>query len=88
MVTNDGGNTGIGGALTDTDTVAINLQHQLIRHARTMTAHSRRLPGQDIASTRSAGCDTITFNFRLVDATVRYVGNTVIIDGPAAATRC
>ena len=29
MVTNDGGNTGIGGPLTDTDTVAINLHTHL-----------------------------------------------------------
>jgi hypothetical protein len=30
--------------------------------------------------------DTITFNFRLTDATVRYVGNIVIIDGPSSHT--
>jgi hypothetical protein len=29
------------------------------------------------------GIDTITFNFRLVDATVTYSGNQVIIDGPS-----
>ena len=32
------------------------------------------------------GIDTITFNFRLVDATVRYIGNAVIIDGPSSHT--
>ena len=29
------------------------------------------------------GIDTVTFDFRLIDATVSYVGNKVIIDGPA-----
>ncbi len=32
------------------------------------------------------GIDTITFNFRLVDAHVSYVGNTVVIDGPSSHT--
>ena len=29
------------------------------------------------------GVDTITFGFKLTDATVSYAGNTVIIDGPS-----
>ena len=32
------------------------------------------------------GDDFIIFNFRLVDATVNYVGNTVVIDGPSSHT--
>ena len=32
------------------------------------------------------GIDTITFSFRLVDAHVSYVGNTVVIDGPSSHT--
>ena len=32
------------------------------------------------------GIDTIAFNFRLVDATVRYSGNTIIVDGPSTHT--
>jgi hypothetical protein len=32
------------------------------------------------------GIDTMTFLFRLVDATVTYAGNTVIIDGPSSQT--
>ncbi len=30
------------------------------------------------------GNDTITFGFRLVDATVSYLGNSVIVDGPSS----
>jgi hypothetical protein len=30
------------------------------------------------------GIDTITFGFRLVDATVSYLGNSVIVDGPSS----
>ena len=33
-----------------------------------------------------AGNDTVTFGFRLVDATVSYSGNQVIIDGPSIHT--
>ena len=32
------------------------------------------------------GIDTVTFGFRLVDATVRHIGNTVVIDGPSSHT--
>jgi hypothetical protein len=32
------------------------------------------------------GVDTVTFDFRLVDATVRHVGNMVVIDGPTSHT--
>jgi hypothetical protein len=32
------------------------------------------------------GTDTVTFNFRLVDATVTYSGNQIIIDGPSTHT--
>jgi serralysin len=33
-----------------------------------------------------AGIDTVTFGFRLVDAAVSYIGNTVVIDGPSSHT--
>jgi hypothetical protein len=33
-----------------------------------------------------SGIDTITFGFQLLDATVSYVGNTVVIDGPSSHT--
>jgi hypothetical protein len=32
------------------------------------------------------GVDSVTFGFRLIDATVTYVGNTVVIDGPSSHT--
>jgi hypothetical protein len=32
------------------------------------------------------GIDSITFGFRLVDATVSYVGNTVVVEGPSGRT--
>ena len=41
------------------------------------------LPG-NVRIDALGGNDTITFNFRLVDATVSHVGNTVIIDGPSS----
>ena len=79
ITTNDGGNSGAGGALTDTDQVTINLNTHLIGTPNddSFTA----LPGNERIDALGS-IDTITFGFRLVDATVTYRGNKVIIDGP------
>ena len=42
------------------------------------------LPGNERID-GNGGIDTITFNFRLVDATVTFQGNQVIIDGPSGS---
>jgi fibronectin-binding autotransporter adhesin len=39
-------------------------------------------PSGDAGFIGGRGTDSITFNFRLVDATVTYSGNQIIIDGP------
>ena len=83
MTTNDGGNTGSGGTLSDTDHVAINLQTHL---TGTLGDDSvTALPGNARIDALD-GIDTITFGFKLVDATVTYSGNKVIIDGPGSHT--
>jgi hypothetical protein len=43
------------------------------------------LPGNEWIEARD-GVDTVSFGFRLVDATVTYDGNKVIIDGPGSHT--
>jgi hypothetical protein len=84
MVTDDGGNSGIGGVLSDTDTVAINLHTHLFGTPGNDSFVLDLLPAGDIRIDALGGFgDTLTLNFRLVDATVRYVGNTIIIDGPS-----
>ena len=82
ITTNDGGSSGTGGALTDTDQVAINLNTHLIGTPNddSFTA----LPGNERIDALGS-IDTITFGFRLVDATVTYAGNKVIIDGPGGS---
>ena len=79
MTTNDGGSSGTGGALTDTDQVTIHLNTHLIGTPNddSFTA----LPGNERID-GIGSIDTITFGFRLVDATVTYAGHMVIIDGP------
>jgi fibronectin-binding autotransporter adhesin len=88
MTTSDNGNTGLGGALTDTDTMAITVtsprpqdpndpQNPLAPVDDSFTA-----PGGAAIFVGGRGVDTVTFNFRLVDATVTYVGSDIIIDGP------
>ena len=42
------------------------------------------LPGQE-AIDAGLGTDTITFDFKLVDATVTYQGNKIIVDGPSGS---
>jgi hypothetical protein len=81
MTTNDGGNTG-GAGLTDTDQVIIRLNAHLVGtpDADSFTA----LPGNERIDALH-GIDTVAFGFRLVDATVTYRGNEVIIDGPSGS---
>jgi hypothetical protein len=83
MVSNDGGNTGSGGALTDSDTTALHV-NTLINGTPGNDSFVA-LPGNE-KIIAGGGVDTITFDFRLVDATVTYSGNLVIIDGPGSHT--
>jgi autotransporter-associated beta strand protein len=91
VTTNDGGNTGSGGAQSDTDQVAINVNPPppppTIPHLVGTPGDDSftALPGSELID-GLGGNDTVTFNFRLVDATVTYSGNKVIIDGPSSHT--
>ena len=78
------GNTGAGGTLTDTDNVTINV-NTLINGTPGDDSYIA-LPGQEMIN-GFGGIDSVTFNFKLVEATVGYEANKVIIDGPAAAIR-
>ena len=82
--TNDNGNSAVppGGAQADTDLVALHL-NTLITGTPGNDSYNA-LPGQERIDA-GLGLDTITFNFKLVDASVKYVGNTVIIDGPTGS---
>ena len=84
LTTNDGGSTGSGAALTDSDQATIHLNTWLVGTPGDdgFTA----LPGNERIDALG-GNDTITFNFRLVDATVTYQDNKVIIDS-GRVTRC
>ena len=44
------------------------------------------VPSGDALINALTGVDTVTFDFRLVDATVTYQGNKVVIDGPNSHT--
>jgi hypothetical protein len=56
--------------------------------------HNTPSPGDDAATAPAGGStfdggpgiDTITFGFKLVDATISYVGNFVVVDGPGSHT--
>ena len=82
MTTTDNGHAGIG-PQSDTDQVAINVGTWLTGTAGHDTFES--LSGFARIDARG-GNDTITFDFKLVDATVTYDNNTVIIDGPSSHT--
>jgi autotransporter-associated beta strand protein len=83
MVTNDNGHTGAGDPLSDTDMVTINVNTLLTGTQGNDDFDG--LPG-NVRIDALGGLDTITFDFALVDATVSYAGNTVVIDGPSSHT--
>jgi Ca2+-binding RTX toxin-like protein len=83
LTTNDGGNSGSGGALVDTDQVAIHVNTHLV--GTPGDDMFMALPGNERID-GGGGNDTIIFNFRLVDAAVTYSGNTVIIDSASSHT--
>jgi serralysin len=83
MFTDDHGNTGTGGPLTDTDqvTIHVNTYREGTDGDDSFDAH----PGNEMIVAR-LGLDSIAFDFALVDATVTYRNNLVIIDGPSSHT--
>jgi hypothetical protein len=83
MVIDDGGNTGSGGVLTDTDSAALSV-NTLINGTAGNDSFVALAGNEKIVG--GAGIDTVTFGFRLVDATVTYSGNLIIIDGPGSHT--
>ena len=83
MFTNDNGNTGQGGPLTDTDRVTIHLNTYLEGSDTDDSFHA--LPGNEFIVAR-LGHDTVAFDFALTDATVSWRNNLVIIDGPSSHT--
>jgi Ca2+-binding RTX toxin-like protein/ABC-type uncharacterized transport system ATPase subunit len=82
VTTDDGGNTGTGEPLSDTDQVTINVN--TLNTGTTGNDSYNALPGQERIDA-GLGIDTVTFGFKLVDATVKYQGNEVIIDGPTGS---
>ena len=88
MTTNDNGHSGNAGALSDTDVVKItvnNVDHPDAPVIGTPGNDSfTALPGNERIDA-FGGIDTVTFDFRLVDAAVTHDGNKVIIDGPGGS---
>jgi hypothetical protein len=82
VVTHDNGHTGIGGPLSDSDDIAINLNTWLI--GTPGPDRFTALPGNERIDALT-GIDTLTLNFKLTDAIVTYRGNEVIIDGPGGS---
>ena len=89
MTTNDNGHSGDGGSLADTDAVAITVNSADHPNAPVIGTPGddsfTALPG-DQRIDALTGIDTITFDFKLVEASVSHVGNTVVIDGPNGHT--
>jgi hypothetical protein len=83
FTTSDGGNSGTGGALTDSDTLSIAVSPPL---AGTGGDDSYEAAAGNERIDAGSGVDTITFDFKLTDATVTYVGYTAVIDGPNSHT--
>jgi hypothetical protein len=86
ITTSDNGNSGLGGPLADSDSVKIDVNAVVhvppVPVTGTDGDDSFTAPGSDSAFIGKRGVDSITFGFKLIDATVTYSGNDIIIDGP------
>ena len=78
--TSDNSNTGTGGPLTDTDSITIHLNTAITGTPGNDSYNA--LPGNERIDALG-GVDTISFNFRLVDAHITWDSNKVIVDGPS-----
>jgi hypothetical protein len=86
LTTSDNGHTGLPGALTDTDSVKIDVTAPVQQAPQPIVgtdgddSFTAAAGSQEYVGLR--GTDTMVFGFALVDAKVSYVGNDIIIDGP------
>jgi VCBS repeat-containing protein len=83
VTTNDQGQVGAGGPLSDSDTMAIRVNTY---HEGTLGDDSFHAGSGNEFFVALPGTDTITFDFRLVDATVTYKGHLIVVDGPSSHT--
>ena len=70
--------------MSDTDQVDLFWQHASGAGGNESFA---ALPGYQRIDA-GGGTDTVTFGFKLTDATITWVGNQVIVDAGRRATRC
>jgi serralysin len=82
VTTNDNGNSGSGSALSEADQVAINVKSLITGTPGDDTFAA--LPGNERIDA-GAGIDTVSFNFKLTDAAVSYLGDTIVVDGPTGS---
>ena len=83
VVTNDGGNGGSSGPLIDVDQVAMHLNTHL---TGTPSDDSfAALPGNERIDA-GGGNDTVSFGFKLTEATFTWSGNQLTVDGPTSHT--
>ena len=82
VTTNDNGNSGSGGAQSATDHVSINVKSLITGTPGDDTFAA--LPGQERIDA-GAGIDTVRFDFKLTDAAVSYLGDTIVVDGPTGS---
>jgi Ca2+-binding RTX toxin-like protein len=83
MSTNDNGNTGSGAPSSDTDEMPIAVGPILTGSGGD---DSFNAPAGNARIDGLGGFDTVSFGFKLIEATVGYVDNTIVIDGPSSHT--
>jgi autotransporter-associated beta strand protein len=84
MTSSDNGNSGSGGPSSDTDQADISVAQSHF-HGTPGDDTFTALPGRERFD-GGIGNDTISFKFKLTDATVTYSGNQVTVDGPSSHT--
>jgi hypothetical protein len=74
------------GSLTDTQTITVSVTDVNDTIQLSPGDDSYTAPAGNAVINGLGGIDTATFGFKLVEATVSHVGNTVVIDGPSSRT--
>jgi autotransporter-associated beta strand protein/VCBS repeat-containing protein len=86
ITTADNGNTGAGGTLSDSDTVAIKVVDPMPVTNGSPFDDTFMAADGPTQFNGGTGVDTIAFNFKLTDAAISWSGNRVIIDTASSHT--
>jgi hypothetical protein len=73
------------GSLADTQTITVSITDADETIYLTPGVDDYAAPAGHVTVNALGGIDTVTFGFKLIEASISYAGNTVIVDGPSGS---